>query len=170
MAALSFALSLCLADAGAAQVRSVKDLMVQSVDDSGRTPLAEPSPLLMNGYEVLLIVDAGRSNSLALLQMIQRSDYDGHGMVLLALGSEDPAHLQAALSESASQIRWVRGELWRTLAQLELAGSPVLLGIDPDGRVRWIRAGVPERIEPWIEVIRRWTTRTPVGLRPRLAP
>ena len=139
--------------------RSIDLMQVQQIDRTGRAPAAEPAPLVLNGYEVLLLLDSGRSASTTLMRLLARPEYDGRGLVIVLLGDPNAGSLTDAAAGGLPQARWVRAEIASVLGSLDLAGTPVLLGVDPDGVIRWQRAGVPERVETWLDAILDWTGR-----------
>lgn len=89
------------------------------------------------------------------------------GLVIVLLGDRAVEDVPQALLDRLPQARWVRAERKSTFALLDLGGAPLLLGVVPEGRVRWQRAGVPARAEIWVDAIHDWSRRTRPALRGR---
>jgi hypothetical protein len=113
--------------------------------------LAQSSPW------VLLVVDADKHLTMAVLPRFQKKDRDWAGkLVVVAAGS--PAAFERTVAQNAklAGVRWYRDTSGRLLEQLGLSGTPVLLGIGPDNVVAWQIAPVPDAPEKAQALVANW--------------
>jgi hypothetical protein len=113
--------------------------------------LAQPSPW------VLLVVDADKHLTVAVLPRFQRKDGDWAGrLVVVAAGSQAAFDRMVAQNAKLAGVRWYRDTSGHLLDQLGLSGTPVLLGIRPDNAIAWQIAPVPEQPEKAQAVVANW--------------
>jgi hypothetical protein len=150
LALTALALGVLAAPVAHAQ-RSLAGVRVDRLDARGLL-VAAPRP---DTRWAVLVVDPGRAASRTLLARLAGRDEWPDALAILVVG--DPA--QAArlrLSSSTTRATWLVAAREPLHAGLDLAGTPTLLGIDEQGRVRWQRAGQPGDIDALHAAIRRW--------------
>lgn len=89
------------------------------------------------------VLDPHLSSSRELLDALQRSGYQGDGLVVLVAGDASQTEALHRRSGALPRARWVSAEANAVQRQLQLAGTPVVLGLDRQRRVAWRENGLP---------------------------
>jgi hypothetical protein len=124
---------------------------------------------------VLLILDLKNQTSLDLLQMLSSSKLDEqkiYAAVMFPDGGTGGKHQQREmdrLKPLLPQARWFRGNGFEVLKTLKLAGTPAVLGIDPQSQqatgqhtVVWRVIGLPAPADRLGQQVRAWISPPPV--------
>ena len=106
---------------------------------------------------VLLVVDAEKHLTAAVLPRFQKKDGDWGGrLVVVAAGPPAAFERMVAQNAKLAGVRWARDTSGRLLEQLRLSGTPVLLGIGPDNVIAWQIAPVPEAPDKAQALVSHW--------------
>jgi hypothetical protein len=129
--------------------------MLTLADETG-TALTEAS-LLQSANWVLLVVDAEKHLTTAVLPRFQKKDGGWAGrLVVVAAGPEAAFRRMVGQNAKLEGVRWSRDTSGRLMQQLGLSGTPVLLGIGPDNVIAWQLAAVPEAPEKVQALVSQW--------------
>jgi len=156
VASLSFAAVLGLAVSALAGPRPLPPL---TLSDASGAPvevasLSQPSPW------VLLVVDADKHLTTAVLPRFQKKDGDWAGkLVVVAAGSPAAFDRMVAQNAKLAGVRWTRDTSGRLLEQLRLSGTPVLLGLGPDNVIAWQVAAVPDTPDKAQALVVEWISK-----------
>lgn len=106
---------------------------------------AGAAPVALNQLHALavVVVDPHLSSSRELLDALNRSGFQGAGLVVLVAGGTRQADVLRLRSAALPQARWVSAEASAVQRGLQLAGTPVVLGLDLQQRVAWRESGLP---------------------------
>jgi hypothetical protein len=106
---------------------------------------------------VLLVVDADKHLTTTVLPRFQKKDGDWAGkLVVVAAGSPAAFERMVAQNAKLAGVRWTRDTSGRLLEQLDLSGTPVLLGIRAGNVIAWQIASVPEAPEKAQALVANW--------------
>lgn len=106
----------------------------------------------------IAVLDPRLSSSRELLDALHRSGYQGDGLVVLVAGDVRQAEALRRRSNALPRARWVSAEANAVLRQLELTGTPVVLGLDRQQRIAWRESGLPAVPLDLALRIAEWTT------------
>lgn len=98
-----------------------------------------------DGRWVLIVVDARRRSGEMLLDELRRSGYEGRDALVLVVGDAATAPAYARRTGLLREAHWQWAPVDATLRDLDLAGTPVVLGIDAGTRIAWQESGTPRR-------------------------
>lgn len=111
-----------------------------AADDGSAASLATLHP---GSRWVLLVVDAGRPRTQAVLgRLAGRQDW-GDAVQVVALGDDAALHALQLRHRQLGGVRWLRDVDGGVLRALRLPGLPAMLGIDEQGRIAWQHSGLP---------------------------
>ncbi|SRR5712691_310766 len=109
---------------------------------------------------VLVVVDAEKHLTVAVLPRLQRKDGDWGGkLVVVAAGSPAAFERMVAQNDKLAGARWYRDASGQLLDRLGLSGTPVLLGMRSDNVIAWQIATIPEAPEKAQGVVLSWIAR-----------
>jgi hypothetical protein len=127
-------------------------------DTTGAT--VSDAALAQSSNWVLLVVDADKHLTVAVLPRLQKKEGDWGGkLVVVATGSAAAFERMVAQNDKLAGVRWYRDTSGQLLDRLALSGTPVLLGIRPDNVIAWQLAAIPETPERAQGVVSSWTSR-----------
>ena len=128
------------------------------VDASGAA--ATGTSLTQPANWVMLVVDAEKHLTAAVLPRLQRKDGDWGGrLVVVAAGSAAAFERMVAQNDKLAGVRWYRDTSGQLLDRLALSGTPVLLGMRADNVIAWQIATIPEAPEKAQGVVTSWIDR-----------
>ena len=148
-----FVLSAAVAAAGPRALPSL------TLADAAGAAATEAS-LTQSSNWVLLVVDAEKHLTVAVLPRLQRKQEDWAGkLVVVAAGSQAAFERMVAQNAKLAGARWYRDTTGQLLDRLGLSGTPVLLGMRPDNVIEWQIATIPEAPEKAQAVVASWVAR-----------
>lgn len=111
---------------------------------------------------VLIILEANVVSSQAMLDTLKKTSYTGENAVVLVVGDlRTSGQFLKRSSVLLPNARWLTGSAGNILQGLKLAGTPTVLGIDPNQRVLWQYSGLSNPADYLTKRIRSWIN-TPV--------
>ncbi|MEO8671996.1 MAG: hypothetical protein ABI411_11830 [Tahibacter sp.] len=141
------------ADARAPAERNIAGVQVDGVGRESTVSLADLKP---DNRWVVIVLDAHRLGSVAYVNSLRSSGYEGKNAIVLIVGDSAGAIALSKRRALLPDARWVAARAGAGMKALNLSGTPVVLGIELD-HVVWQESGMPlhagdlaVRISDWV--------------------
>lgn len=114
------------------------------------------------GRWVLVLLDPRRRHSTAFVEAMKPLAYDGMQAVVAYVGAKD-VRRDDAFWPRATAVDDASRDVVRSL---RASGTPLVVGIDVDGRIAWREAGVPDEPARLASRIAGWVSTPPTSSNP----
>jgi hypothetical protein len=128
-------------------------------DPSGAA--ATEATLLQAAAWTMIVVDAEKPLTASVLSRLQKKEGDWGGkLVVVTWGSQGALDRLVLRNAKLAGAKWYRDTSGQILKQLQLAGTPVLLGIRADNSIAWQVSSIPEQPEKAQAMASSWIANT----------